>query len=440
LPPRPISAAKRWRLRICASVGAVLLALVVLELVGWACVRLFGIPTKFQPQPFQGFGQTDPVLWWTLEPNLDNEAQGVRVRTNRLGLRDARDELPRDRPVVVCLGDSTTYGWSVEADEMYTVVAERLLAERGGPPAAVISAGVPGYTSYQCLVQFRERILPLRPTIVAVLASNNECRARSLGDRDRGRLLARKQALDSALGFSNFWLLLTRGPESLRRSWELEPVPGRVANTVDECRQNFGELIRLARDDNVQIIVLSAPLRLRFEPNWKNYDQPAAAVAELLRRAQQAALDGAPIDEQLAHVEAAVRFDRHQFIGHWRLAQLYSQLGRTDDAAREFSLARDADRHPEAAKPLYNRALAEFCESASVPFIDLDHRFAASGLRDDELFLDHCHPSPAGQQLIGEAIADELTPMLSVTERPRRRSLDFGGSTRRPRTRAARPR
>ena len=64
-----------------------------LEAVGRAVVWWQRIPTQFFPQPFRGFGQTDQRLWWTLRPNLNTVAQGVRLRTNRLGFRDDRAEL-----------------------------------------------------------------------------------------------------------------------------------------------------------------------------------------------------------------------------------------------------------------------------------------------------------------------------------------------------------
>jgi lysophospholipase L1-like esterase len=384
-----------------------------LELVGRVAVWFCGIPTEFTPEPFQGFGQTDPVLWWTLQPNLDIESQGVRVRTNGMGFRDERDDLPPDALRVFCLGDSTTYGWRVEADEMYSSLAERALGERLERPVSIVSAGVPGYTSYQVLEQFRERILPLRPDVVCVLASNNECRARAIGDRERGERLARTRAVERWLGFSHFWILISRAPESMRRGWEIDSPPGRVANTADEYRQNLAELIRLAREHNCRVVLMTVPIRLRFEPTWPSHDLPVPQVADLLRRAQQTRFLDEPPETQETLLKEAVRLAPDQFTAHWRLAQLYLELDRPSEAKQHFELARDGDLHPETAKPAYNRVLLDLSSDLSVPLVDLDQRFTAADLPTSELFLDHCHPSPAGHRIIAESLSKELFTMLA---------------------------
>lgn len=389
--------------------------LLVLELIGRLCVWLGEIPTEFRPEPFHGFGQTDPVLWWSLQPRLDTESQGVRVRTNRYGFRDDRDDLPADARRIFCLGDSTTYGWRVEAAEIFAAQVERTLRERLGrstSDVAVVSAGVPGYTSYQVLEQFRERILPLHPDIVCILASNNECRARAIGDRERGERLARTRAVERWLGFSHFWLLISRAPESVRRGWELDSPPGRVANTPDEYRQNLAELIRLAREHDCRVVFMTVPIRLRFEPTWPLHDPANAQLAALLRRAQQARFLDEPPDSQESLLKEAVELAPEQFTAHWRLAQLYLELGRPSEAERHFELARDGDMHPETAKPAYNRVLRDLCSNQSVPLVDLDRAFLATGVAPHELFLDHCHPSERGHRIIAEPLSAELASIL----------------------------
>ena len=395
------------------SLAVFVVLLFALELIGRLAVWLCEIPTEFTPEPFQGFGQTDPVLWWVLQPDLDIESQGVRVCTNGSGFRDARDTLAGDALRVFCLGDSTTFGWRVQAEEMYTARTEELLYEKLRRPVAVVSAGVPGYTSYQIELQFREKILPHRPNVLCVLVGNNESRARTMGDRERGQKLARKQALHRLLGFSHFWVLISRGPESLRRGWELDAPPGRVANSPSEYRENLQELIQLARDHGVRVVLMTVPLRLRFEPTWKTFDGPTDAVAALLLQAQQARFAGESLERQAKLLEDAVRIEPKQFTGHWRLAQLYLELGRNEEAEGQFQLASDGDLHPETAKPSYNRILEELSTTEAVPLLDLHGRFADSGLPDNQLFFDHCHPTPAGHQIIAEALAEQLIRLLA---------------------------
>ena len=386
--------------------------LVAAELLARGIVWLWGVPTAFQPRPFQGFGRTDPVLWWRLRPNLDDWMGQVRLKTNRLGFRDSRDSLPKGSTKVYSLGDSTTFGWGVPASAMFTAVAEEALNEGSKRRVAIVSAGVPGYTSYQCLEQFREDIAPLRPDWIVVMASNNECRSRFLGDRERGANLARKKTLDGLLGFSRIWLLLSRTPESLTREWELDPPSGRVANTEDEYRHNLGTLIREARASGCRVIVMNMPLRLRKEPDWKHFDRTSPKVAALLDRADVARRSNAPLSDQEAPLAEAIRLQPDQFAAHWRLAQVEQASGRDDEASRQFALAREGDLHPDAAKPSYNAALKSLCDGENVPFLDIDRAFRESGKADDELFLDHCHPSPAGQRIIGRELARKLGDLL----------------------------
>ncbi|MDR3632201.1 MAG: SGNH/GDSL hydrolase family protein [Isosphaeraceae bacterium] len=387
-------------------------SLLAAEIAARAIVWAWRIPTQFEAKPFQQFGQTDPRLWWKLQPNLDTEMLGVKLRTNHRGFRDDREDLAPGTFRVYCLGDSSTFGWRVTRSEMFTSVAERSLRAAAGRSVGLVSAGVPGYTSYQCRQQFRELIAPLRPDVVVVLASNNECRARNLGDRERGRLLARKEALHHWLGFSRTWLLISRAPDALSRTWDLKPNPGRVANTPAEYRENLRELIHDARAINCQIVVMNMPLRLRFKPIWKHYDRPNPEVASLLRRAEEAALQGAPDPARRALLEEAVRVQPVQFAAHWMLAELELATGRSAEAERQFVLAREGDLHPDATKPSYNQTLAELCALEKVRFIDLDRLFRESTEGSETLFMDHCHPSPSGHLLIGRALARVLSEFV----------------------------
>ena len=400
---------RRWLRLVLGNLAVLAALLLICEGVARGIVWFWEVPTEFRARPFQQFGQTDPVAWWRVRSNLDTTMLGVRLRTNRRGFRDPRDELPGGAVRVFCLGDSTTFGWKVEADAMYTAVAERAVREATGRDVAIVSAGVPGYTSYQCLQQFRETIAPLRPDWIVVMASNNECRARNLGDRERGAGLARKRALQRWLGWSRVWLLLSRAPEALARGWDLDPKPGRVANTAPEYRQNLRELIRAARAEGSRVLVLNMPLRLRLEPDWPHFDELSPRVADLIRRSDEQTAPSA----RRSLLDDALALQPDQFAAHWKLAQVELSQGHPAEADRQFAQARNDDLHPDAAKPLYNRALEELAAEESVPFLDIDRLFRESGHADDALFLDHCHPTALGQRLIGEALAARLASLLA---------------------------
>lgn len=96
----------------------------------------------------------DPYLFWKFKPDQVLDAKGVYLkpaRINHLGYR-GRD-WPAQKPLgvyrVVCIGDSTTFGWSVGDAETYPHHLRELLSERCAKKVEVLNLGVTGYTSLQ---------------------------------------------------------------------------------------------------------------------------------------------------------------------------------------------------------------------------------------------------------------------------------------------------
>lgn len=108
--------------------------------------------------PDRGLYDGDPASVWWLRPNLDRNVdfpeEGTRfhVRTNAAGFRGALVE-----GGIACLGDSTTFGWGVDAADAWPALL--------GEPA--LNAGVPGYSTVQGLATL-DRVLALHPRVVVV--------------------------------------------------------------------------------------------------------------------------------------------------------------------------------------------------------------------------------------------------------------------------------
>jgi len=90
------------------------------------------------------------------------------ARTNNLGLRGP--DLPLERGTarrVLFLGDSYTFGWGVDNDEVWVRQVERALRERGRD-VELANAGSPGMRPRQ-YAEFAEELVPvLRPELVVV--------------------------------------------------------------------------------------------------------------------------------------------------------------------------------------------------------------------------------------------------------------------------------
>ena len=124
--------------------------------------------TSVMPHPYLGF---------TGRPNWENDRGN---RQNALGFRG--EEVSYDKPDgvyrIVAIGDSTTYGSSVDYKEAYPYALQKYLNQNGYDNIEVINAGVPAYTSYETLMMLQFRILDLDPDLIIVYQGSTDIHAR----------------------------------------------------------------------------------------------------------------------------------------------------------------------------------------------------------------------------------------------------------------------
>jgi GDSL-like Lipase/Acylhydrolase family len=106
----------------------------------------------------------DPNLGFVHAPNKSAFLMGVDVRINSQGLRDREYLLAKPAGVyrVLMLGDSTTLGWGVNADQTAAKVLERQL----GPQFEVINTGVGNYGTVQEFTYYKTRGRLFHPDLV----------------------------------------------------------------------------------------------------------------------------------------------------------------------------------------------------------------------------------------------------------------------------------
>jgi lysophospholipase L1-like esterase len=118
-----------------------------------------------------------PYIGYTLRPGFTRPL----LHHNALGFRG-----PEIRPVkapgtmrLFCLGDSSTYGFSISRDEATWPARLQLYLNANTKPERfeVINAGAPGYSSFECLSMLEYRGLDLQPDIVVVYLGFNDLRA-----------------------------------------------------------------------------------------------------------------------------------------------------------------------------------------------------------------------------------------------------------------------
>ena len=120
----------------------------------------------------------DPQLRVELIPGADFEFEGVavpipatRVLVSSQGLRDDTVEIPKPAGVkrLLCVGDSTTFGWGVQAEEAFCQRLQGFL-----PGWETINLGVPGYNTMQEVRRLEVVGIPLEPDLVVLLFDGND--------------------------------------------------------------------------------------------------------------------------------------------------------------------------------------------------------------------------------------------------------------------------
>lgn len=116
------SVVKNIGLTLCSIIFLLFICEVALRIGGWKVVTFY---------PHAGFYQFDADLGWLQIPNHEASFRGrdfnVTIRSNSYGFRDTEYQFSRHagRKRVIVLGDSYTWGWGVEQEEIFCEVAER---------------------------------------------------------------------------------------------------------------------------------------------------------------------------------------------------------------------------------------------------------------------------------------------------------------------------
>jgi lysophospholipase L1-like esterase len=169
-PTKPRRLSTRRRLQF---IGIVLLAG---TLLAEGALRLAGFPRGFVRSTAKLWADAGSKALGPFAPGAEATIAwppelAYTVRIGPLGLREPSPA--PGKPVVLCLGDSTTFGANVEDEHTYPAHLRAALA-RDGVDAAVVNGGCPRWTITDQL-EFLERALPaLRPRVVVRLFCGND--------------------------------------------------------------------------------------------------------------------------------------------------------------------------------------------------------------------------------------------------------------------------
>lgn len=235
--------------KVLLLVGTYLLAGLLVVEVG---VRLL-LYREWRHQMKANHGQhiPDSVVGYRL-------AAGTTVwgaKVNSLGYRGREFSLnkPEGSFRIVCSGNSITFGEAASCDSTtYPFVLEKLIRERGeiARPIEVINAGVLGYTSYQCLMDLKTRLLALHPDLIIFCVGWNDM------------TFSKYIGWTPHMNWQNPWLLWTM--KDSYSVWLLNErflhLPAGVSSgPLNAFADNLDRIISLCKQKNVALAFLDLP-------------------------------------------------------------------------------------------------------------------------------------------------------------------------------------
>ena len=115
--------------------------------------------------------QKDAELGWTMVPGTSDLWSGVTISVNSKGLRGPEIDYARagDALRILYLGDSVTFGYSIEAhSDTYPYLVEDLLERQLGRRVETVNAAVSGYSPWQQRLFLEREGLRYEPDLVVV--------------------------------------------------------------------------------------------------------------------------------------------------------------------------------------------------------------------------------------------------------------------------------
>lgn len=153
-------------LKFMLSLFAIFLPLSTLE----NCLRPIA---DFKPKNTTIFIK-DEELGWRLKPNTEDywgtSSRRVKVKINNKGLRGPELSYNKDPNAfrILYLGDSVTFGYSLENEETFPYLIESFLEERLRREIETVNAGVDGYSQWQEYIYLKKEAIKYNPDLIVL--------------------------------------------------------------------------------------------------------------------------------------------------------------------------------------------------------------------------------------------------------------------------------
>ncbi len=232
----------------------------------------------------------DAELFWRLQPDVSTRRGSgeyrFSVHTDERGLRrpdaassDEAEVLTR----ILCVGDSVTFGWRVEAEQAWPQRVEKRL---GGREAGVevINAGVPGYTSLQVRRFLESELFDMEPDVIVMSVGINDASSAVHQDRTRARQISADEAWRELALHRLVRMGLSRLGPIGSEPWTWEPTTQRVP--LEDHVANLRAIVESSAERGIPLVfvrplVLGADALERSMPASTDPDRFGALRREL---------------------------------------------------------------------------------------------------------------------------------------------------------------
>lgn len=397
---------------VLIAVAAVLIGLAAMETIarlGFTASRDLARLRGAASEPEWSY-VLSPEFGWLMKPGFNGPAEGgIRAIDDEGFLAADTDQLDDDKPKVLFIGDSNTFGFGVPTPASFPEVVDAQL-----PTVSAINLGVPGYTSYQGRLTLEKYLPRFRPAVVVAAFNFNDRRAVLAGHEDSpaefSRMFTagvrRAGRVNTALEF----LYLYRGLRVGLRALGLAPAPvSERPVPLDSLRPRVSEAAY--RDNLIAIVELAR--RAGAHPVFVlMHDNPLETghVSRGMDKLERGDVDGAIEDLSATFYlsDSSSDLARQQLVRAYRLKGdqdaiervRYTDLwGRGFDGSRPIRLDHD-----------YNTIMRAVAEEYAVELVD-----AAAALDADPwLYIDSCHFNTEGHRTVAGLLVDRLRPLLGL--------------------------
>ena len=311
------------------------------------------------------------------------------------------------RPRIIAIGDSSTFGWGIRAEHTFVEVLDDLL-----PDFSVINLGVLGYSSFQGYQRLIKQGLPLQPAMLVVSFNYNDRRGvPSVSEIDSEERFTRNVSQTRLEVIKRFYLLraLSRvlkavglvdiPPASTGADVEdIRILPARVP--PQHYRENLVKIAEVAQERHIPIIFLV----LGDNPNQ---------TADL--RNGITFLNQSQYDSAINELSIAAREKNHfSILAKKYLATAYERTGRLAEAKEVLRAKQTAVVGLHGATPIYldieyQQIMRTVANEYGIKLVEGSQALES----DPGIYLDFCHPNEVGHKIIGHLLYDAVKDILN---------------------------